>query len=153
MRRAASWLVLPVAAVLVALVLAGCGGGGSDPGAGPATTAQTTANGAFCADLAEFRRAAGDLTGLDPKSTSLNELALTAANLGSAWRNLRASAKDATGVDTAALASAWQGVLAQAKDLSGSGASPAAAVAALKAAAVPLRKAADDLTPGCAAAS
>lgn len=153
MRRAARWLVLPAAAVLVALVLAGCGGGGSDPGAGETTAAQTTANTAFCADLAALRRAAGDLTGLDPANTTVNELALAAANLGAAWKTLRASAKDATGVNTAALADAWRGVLAQAKELSGSNASPAAAVEALKTAAIPLGNAADDLTPGCAAAS
>ena len=153
MRRAALWWVLPAVAALIALVLAGCGGGGSEPQAGPATTAQTTANSAFCADLAALKRAAGDLTGLDPKNTTVDQLALAAANLGAAWKRLRASAKDATGVDTAALADAWRGLLAQAKDLGGSGVSPAAAVESLKAAAIPLGKAADDLTPDCAAAS
>lgn len=145
-----------VAALAAALALAGCGGGGggssSTSASTPSTVAATTvATSGFCADLAELRRAAGDLRGLDPSNASLDQLAEVAANLGAAWNQLRASAKSApAGVDATALTAQWRRVLADAKQLTSGGATPAVVVTTLKADAAALKKEADALAPHCA---
>ena len=151
MRKSALLSTIGALLTLLVLALAGCGSSssaGSSPGTG-ATTSQSTANAAFCASLGDLETATANVKSIDPKNTTVTQLTTAATQLGAAWTSVEASAKDATGVDTAALTDAWSGVKAATQNLQGSGTTPSAAAQTLKGAIAPLQQAADDLKPQC----
>ncbi|HMN98917.1 MAG TPA: hypothetical protein PKD59_05845 [Miltoncostaeaceae bacterium] len=150
MRR--SVLTSTIVAVLIAALALGLAGCGDDDDAAStaatATSSQAGANAEFCASLDDLQSAVGDLTALDPSTTSLDQLSSTVAALGTAWTGVVSSAKDATGVDTSALSDAWDGVIAATKDLAGSG-SLTVAAQNVEDAVAPLETAIQDLRPEC----
>ncbi len=141
MRRVVLSLALATTLGLIAVGVAGCGGGSS-------ATTQTADDQAVCESAVGVQQAAKQITALDPKNTTVSQLTAATTSLASSVKDLGATAKGAAADDRAALQSAAAGLTSAVKGFGG-GQTVSEDLQSVKAAIPPVQQAVKGVAPNC----